>query len=375
MTKDLQGITMLDFGGVGPVARGARVLSDLGVRWLQIVPPASAGRHEPPWHVYGALRGIEQVELDLKQPQARDAALRLAAQVDIVIESFRPGVARRLGIDYDAIRAKNERVIYCALTGYGQGGPYARWAGHDLNYQAVAGGLAAAVLDQNGVPALPSLTFADSAGGGWLAVIRILAALQARGRSGRGQFIDASAAEGMLHLNALAIDEYLITGAGEGTAGGMVNGGYAGYGNYRCADGRFVSVGAIEPKFFKVLCDTLGLPQLVARQSDSAAQEDNRRRIAQAFSGKPRDEWTAIFKDLDACVAPVLSIADVVADPHWAANGMFTEYTHPQHGRMRQLRPFGPPGTQRGAPPVPGQGRQLLKDFGFSAEEIKALLG
>jgi len=375
MTKDLQGITMLDFGGVGPVARGARVLSDLGARWLQVVPPASAGRHEPPWHTYGALRGIEQVELDLKQPPARDAALRIAAQVDIVIESFRPGVAKRLGIDYDAVHTRNERVIYCALTGYGQSGPYARWAGHDLNYQAVAGGLAAARLDQRGVPALPTLTFADSAGGGWMAVVRILSALHARARTGRGQFIDASAAEGMLHLNALAIDEYLATGSGEGTGGGMVNGGYAGYGNYGCADGRFVSVGAIEPKFFKVLCETLGLPELAARQMDPAAQEDIRDRFTQAFATKSRDTWMAAFKTVDACVAPVLSIAEVTADPHWRANGMITEYTHPEHGEVRQLRPFGPPGTERGAPPKKGQGPVLLKEFGFSEAEIKTLLG
>jgi alpha-methylacyl-CoA racemase len=373
MTKDLEGVTLLDFGGVGPVARGVRVLSDLGVRWIQVAAPASAARHAPPWHSYGALRGAEQVELDLKDPAGRDAALKIASQVDVVMESFRPGVAKRLGIDYDAVKAKNSRVIYCALTGYGQSGPYAGWAGHDLNYQAVAGGLSAAGRDKDGAPALPGLTLADSAGGGWLAVIRILAALHARGNSGKGQFIDASATEGVMHLNSLALDEYLATGVGEGNAGGMTNGAFAGYAIYRCADGKFISTGAIEPKFFKTLVETLGLPQLAARQMDPAMQDEHRRQIAAAFAKKPRDEWMKQFAKLDACVAPVLSIPEIANDPHVAANGMIVEYQHPEQGKQRQVRPFGPPGTQRGDPPRKGQGREVLKGFGFSDAEIAAL--
>jgi alpha-methylacyl-CoA racemase len=371
--RDLEGVTLLDFGGVGPVARGVRVLSDLGVRWIQIAAPASAARHAPPWHSYGALRGAEQVELDLKDPASRDAALRIAAKVDIVLESFRPGVAKRLGIDYSAIKAKNPRLIYCALTGYGQTGPYAGWAGHDLNYQAVAGALFAQGRDKDGVPALPALTLADSAGGGWLAVIRILAALHSRASTNQGQFIDASAIEGVLHLNSMTIDEYLVTGKEEGTGGGMVNGGFAGYAVYKCADGKFITCGAIEPKFFRTLVETLGLPQLAARQLDPAAQDEMRRQIAAAFAKKSRDEWTKIFAKLDACIAPVLTPAEIVSDPHWVANNAVVEYQHPTEGRQRQVKPFGPPGTERGAPPKKGQGKALLKEFGLSEAEIAAL--
>ena len=373
MSKDLEGVTLLDFGGVGPVARGVRVLSDLGVRWIQVVAPASAARHEPPWHSYGALRGAEQVELDLKQPAGRDAALRIASRVDIVMESFRPGVAKRLGIDYGAIKAKNPRVIYCALTGYGQIGPYAGWAGHDLNYQAVAGSLTAQGRDKDGIPALPALTLADSAGGGWLAAIRILAALHLRAASGKGQFIDASAVEGVLHLNSMTIDEYLVTGKEERTGGGMVNGGFAGYAVYKCADGKFITCGAIEPKFFKTLVEALGLPALAARQLDPAAQDDHRKQMAAAFAKKTRDEWMKTFAKLDACVAPVLSPAEIVKDAHWVANQAVVEYQHPTQGPQKQVKPFGPPGTQRGAPPGKGQGRAVLKEFGFSEAEIAAL--
>ena len=369
MNKDLEGVTLLDFGGVGPVARCVRVLADLGTRWIQIAAPASAGRQETTWHVYGALRGAEPLELDLKQPAGRDAALKIASQVDIVMESFRPGVAARLGLGYEAVHAVNPRVIYCALTGYGQTGPYANWAGHDINYQAVSGALAAAGRDKDGAPALPGLTFADSAGGGWLAAMRILAALHARGKSGRGQFIDASAAEGMLQLNALALDELLATGLSAGMQGGLVNGGFAGYGIYRCADGGFVAVGAIEPKFFKTLCETLGLKQLAALQFNAAAQDGNRRAIAAAFLTKTRDEWMAIFSKLDACVSPVLSNAEVIGDAHWTANDTFVEYEHPQQGRTRQLRPIGPPGTERGQPPLRDAAsmKKLLVEFGCSS--------
>lgn len=377
MTRDLDGITLLDLGGVGPVARCVRVLADLGMRWIQVAAPASAGRLEVAWHTYGAQRGMEKVELDLKDPNGRDAMLRLAAKVDVVVESFRPGVAKRLGIDYDAVRAKNPRAIYCALTGYGQTGPYARWAGHDLNYQAVSGGLAAAGRDKDGIPAIPSMTFADSAAGGWNAAIRILAALNARHRTGAGQFIDVSAAEGMLHLNSLALDEYFATGTAEGVKGGMTNGGFAGYGIYRCADGGFISVGAIEAKFFRILCDTLGLPQLAARQFDEDAQDEHRRAIAAAFATKTRDEWAKIFAPLDACVSPVLGTAEVADDSHWQAQGMFVEYEHPEHGRTRQLRPFGAPGATRGPVPSkdPAAQAKLLKEFGFSDAEIAALTG
>lgn len=375
MTKDLDGITLLDLGGVGPVARCVRVLADLGMRWIQIAAPASAGRLEVAWHSYGAQRGMERVELDLKDPKGREAMLRLSSKVDVVVESFRPGVAKRLGIDYDAVRARNPRVIYCALTGYGQSGPYARWAGHDINYQAVSGGLATAGRDKDGVPAIPAMTFADSAGGGWNAAIRILAALNARHRSGEGQFLDVSAAEGMLHLNSLALDEGLATGGAEGMKGGITNGGFAGYGVYRCAEGGFMSVGAIEAKFFRILCETLGLPQLAARQFDEAVQDEHRRLIAAAFATKTRDEWTKIFAPLDACVSPVLGTEEVAGDPHWKSQGMFVEYEHPEHGRQRQLRPFGAPGGTRGPAPSkdPVAARNLLKEFGFSDVEIAAL--
>ena len=372
---DLAGITVLDLGGIGPAARCVRVLSDLGARWVQIAPPASAGRMSVPWHAYGAQRGMERIELDLKQASGRDLFMRLAGQSDVIVECFRPGVAGRLGIGYDAVEAVNPRIVYCSATGYGQTGPYAQWAGHDLNYQAVAGALAANGLDRNGVPALPGLTLADSAGGGWLAAIRVLSALHARHATGRGQFIDASAAEGTLQLMGMLVDDYLANGVAVSHDQGMLNGGYACYGLYKTADGGSLAVAAIEPKFFKTMCDCMGLGGLAARQGDIAAQPALRAELARTFATRSRDEWMKLFGDQDVCVTPVLSIEEVAHDRHWQATGAFVDYEHPQQGKTRQLRPIGPPDARRGAPPDKGfdATRAALQAFGLTDQDISDL--
>jgi alpha-methylacyl-CoA racemase len=372
---DLAGVTVLDLGGIGPAARCVRVLSDLGARWVQIAPPASAGRMSVPWHVYGAQRGMERIELDLKQASGRDLFMRLAEKSDVVVECFRPGVAGRLGIGYETVSAVNPHIVYCSATGYGQSGPYAQWAGHDLNYQAVAGALAASGLDRNGVPALPGLTLADSAGGGWLAAIRVLSALNARHATGRGQFIDASAAEGTLQLMGMLVDDYLANGVTVTHDEGLLNGGYACYGLYKTADGGSLAVAAIEPKFFKTLCECMGLAPLAARQMDTNAQPSLRAELARVFLTRARDDWMNSFEGKDVCVTPVLSIEEVARNPHWQSIGVFVDYEHPQHGRTRQLRPIGPPGAKRGPPPDngPHSSTAALQGFGLSDDEIGAL--
>jgi alpha-methylacyl-CoA racemase len=370
----LYGLTLLDLGGIGPAGRCVRVLADLGTRWIQVVAPAVAGRLTVPWHTYGAMRGVERLPIDLKHPQGRDVLLHIAAASDIVVEGFRPGVADRLGIGFDAMSKLNPQLIYCAATGYGQSGPYSGRAGHDLNYQAVSGALATARADAHGKPALPAMTFADSAAGGWAAAIRILAALQERTRTRRGQFIDASAAEGMLHLNAAAIDEYLATGEPPGPDRGLLTGGYACYDVYRTRDGGFLSVAAIEPKFFRALCVTLGREDLVNDQNDPKAQNRLRDALAAAFATRSREEWMKALGALDVCVAPVLSIEELPQDEHWRNTGVFIEYKHPDHGRQRQVRALDAR-RERGEAPMgaPVAPDNTLRDFGYSQSEIDAL--
>lgn len=289
---DLGGITVLELSGLGAASRCARVLADLGAQWIRVVPPEHVVRIDPPWHSYGAYRGVRQLRLDLKAPNGPAPQLRVAARADVVIESFRPGVADRLGIGYDSVRAANDRIIYCALTGYGQGGPYAAVAGHDLNYAAVTGALSLAERRSDGGPFVPGLTMADSAGGGWQAAIRILAALVARRKTGSGQYLDVSASEGMLQLMALAIDEYLATSVSPPPGGSLLTGGYARYNTYEAADGRWLVVAAIEPRFFANLCRALGIPNVASRQFGDDAQPELRKALASAFApGSAPNGW------------------------------------------------------------------------------------
>jgi alpha-methylacyl-CoA racemase len=366
---DLAGLVVIDLGGMGPAARCVRLLADLGARWIRIAAPGSAGRHDMPWHVYGAMRGAEEIALDLKAPAGREVLLRLAERADVVVECFRPGVADRLGIGYRAVQARNPRIVYCAATGFGQSGPYAALAAHDLNYQALSGALDGTQRRADGAPAVPAITAADSAGGGWLAALRILAALQARSRTGQGQFLDIAAAEGMLHLNALALDEALAGGA----PGDLLTGFYACYEIYPAADGGHLAVAAIEPRFFATLCACLGLPALAAAQYDRARQDEVKAALRVAFATRSRDAWMQALAGKDVCVSPVLSLAEVAQDPHWQAAGMFRRYRHPLHGDVVQLAAVG--GGERGPVPARDGASQeaLLRSFGFTDAEIAAL--
>ncbi len=192
----LEGVTVLDLASVGPAARASRILADYGARVVKIAPTSRKGALQirPPFHSYGAGRGMQRIRVDLKAADGREAFLRLAERADVVLESYRPGVADRLGIGYEQVRARNPAVVYCATSGYGQDGPASSWAGHDINYLAVAGFLACSEPRMDGGPPIPGATVADSAGGGMHAVIAILAALVRRASSGEGAYLDVSAA-------------------------------------------------------------------------------------------------------------------------------------------------------------------------------------
>lgn len=370
MTTDLAGITVIDLAGAGPSARCVRVLADLGARWIRLEPPSASGRATLEWHAYGAMRGAERITFDLKRAGAAAVFLRMAEQADIVVEGFRPGVAKRLGIDYEPVSAANPGIVYCSTTGYGQTGPMASRAGHDLNYQSISGGLALSGRDAEGKPAMPGMTLADSAGGGWHAALRIVAALVARQTSGRGQYLDVSAAEGVLHLLSLDIDRALVTGKSAPT---VVNGGFACYSIYATADGGAMAVGAVETKFFANLCEGLGIENGPARQYDAAAQPGLRADIAAAFRSRTRDEWTGVFENVDACVTPVLTIDELAAQQHWREREVFADYSHPEHGTVTQLAAFG--GGTRGAAPVSGGAsfRDLMTSLKFTQDEIDAM--
>jgi alpha-methylacyl-CoA racemase len=376
----LDGVTVLDFSTVGPAARCARILADYGARVVKIgAPPRQAGvQIEPAWWSYGASRGMLRARIDLKAPEGRDAFLALAARADVVLESFRPGVVERLGIGFRAVAERNPRIVYCSTSGYGQTGPYAQWAGHDLNYLALAGYLDCSGRRADGGPALPGATVADAAAGGMHAALAILAALLRRGRTGAGEHLDVSVADGALSLMALHADAHLATGIEPGPGSDVLTGRYACYDVYRCADGRWLAVGAIEPHFFANLCRALGLAEWIPHQLDDARQQELRAALAAAFATRPRDAWAAELGPGDCCVAPVLSVAEATRDPGFAARGAWAEAEHPVHGRVRQVGAvlagqLPPDGPARARDAAETDTEALLREAGLAPAVVEAL--
>jgi alpha-methylacyl-CoA racemase len=378
-TGPLSSITVLDLSTVGPAARCTRILADYGARVMKVgpVPSADAAPIEPPFFAYSGHRAMGRVLLDLKDDDGREAFLALAAAADVVVESFRPGVVDRLGIGYDAVAVRNPGVVYCSTSGYGQAGPHAQWAGHDIDYLAVGGFLAMSGRGRDGAPPLPGATIADAAAGGMHAALAIAAALIARAGTGRGAYLDVSVAEGVLWLMSLAIDEQLALGGDISPGHDVLSGRYACYGIYRTSDGKWLAVGAIEAKFFANLCDALGCPELCEAQYVDGAQPAIRASLAAAFETRPRDEWVELLSGADTCVAPVLDVAEVTSHPQFAARGVVTAAQHPSEGSLRQLAPLlaGMARVLEGETvelpdPARTETEHLLKEAGVDGETI-----
>jgi len=335
----LDGVTVLDFSTVGPASRCSRILGDYGATIIKVgAPPRKGGvQIQPPFFSYSAGRGTKRVLIDLKAPEGKDAFLRLATSADVIIESFRPGVVARLGIGYDDVRALNPRIVYCSTSGYGQTGPYAKWAGHDINYLGLGGYLACSGRRADGGPPLPGATVADSAAGGMHAAMAILAALHGRHTTSEGAYLDVAVADGVLSLMSLHIDEHLATGAEPGPGTNILTGRYACYDTYQAGDDKWLAVGAIEPAFFANLCTALGLEALIPHQLDDARQTEIRTAFQQAFRTRDRDAWIAELASRDTCVTPAYAVSELVSDPHLTARHAFVQAEHPREGAFRQL--------------------------------------
>ena len=293
----LSGLIVLDLASVGPAARCTRLLADYGATVVKVgaVPGRGAQPIRPPFYAYSGARYFDHVAIDLKDAEGRDAFLALVRTADVVVESFRPGVVDRLGIGFADLVAVNPGIILCSTTGYGQSGPRAAWAGHDINYLAVGGFLATSERRGDGGPPVPGATVADAAGGGLQAAMAIMAAVIGRGRSGVGVHLDVSIADGVLWLTSLAVDEYLATGGPVGPGRSMVTGRYACYDTYQAADGGWLAVGAIEPKFYANLCRLLGCEHWADHQLDDESQDKIRADFRAAFATRGRDEWVAVL--------------------------------------------------------------------------------
>jgi alpha-methylacyl-CoA racemase len=379
LAPHLDGVRVLDFSTVGPGARCARILADYGAELVKVGAPLRSGvQREPPFHSYGANRGMKRIRIDLKASAGREAFLRLAEGADVVLESFRPGVMRRLGVGFEDVRERNPRIVFCSTSGYGQSGPYAQWAGHDLNYLALGGYLDCSSPRADGGPPLPGATMADIAAGGMQAAIAILAALLRAQRSGEGEYLDVSVADGVLFTTSLWIDQYLATGERPGPGHDVLTGRYAWYDCYRTRDGKWLAVGAIEAPFLANLCKALGLERWIAHQEEDAVQDAMRADFRRVFATRDRDDWVRELAPANTCVAPVYSVPELAQDPHFAERKVFCEATHPAHGRFRQVGPvFAGGDRERAAHEALAYGHSdaeaLLGGAGFTAQEIASL--
>ncbi len=337
----LEGIRLLDLTSVGPGARATRLLADYGADVVKVgpVPRRSAASTTPPPYAYSGHRNMRRTLFDLKDTSGRAAFLALASGADVVIESFRPGVVDRLGVGYNTVRAVNERIVYCSISGFGQDGPRRLWAGHDLNYLAVSGYLHCSGRRADGVPALPGATVADIAAGGMQAAMAVMAALMRRERTGVGEYLDVSVADGALAMMSLYADEHLATGVEPGPGHYILTGRYACYDVYGCADGRYLTVAAIEPAFWANLCRALDLDRYIGSQTDDDRQDEIRSALTARFATADRDYWVQRLGPADCCVSPVNSVAESVHDEQYLARDVVIEAEHSQAGRLRQLGP------------------------------------
>ncbi len=368
----LHGVRVIELASLAPAPFGCMVLADLGADVLRIDRPGRAGRQSlPATDPLG--RSRRSIRLDLQNPAGVDILLRLAAGADVLVEGFRPGVAERLGFGPDVCAERNPRLVYARMTGWGQDGPLAHTAGHDIDYIAVSGSLEP--IGRAGERPVPPLNLVgDFGGGGMLLAVGVLAALLERERSGAGQVIDAAMVDGSALLTAFL---YGLRAAGawqdeRGT--NVLDGGAPFYDTYATADGLYLAVGALEPKFYAELLQRLGLDGAgLPDQYDRSGWRTLRKRLSEIFAGRTQAEWVEIFDGSDACVAPVVSPQDAPAHPHNAARGTFIDLggvvqpaPAPRFGRT----PCDPPS----APVRPGtHTNEVLAELGLTPGEITNL--
>lgn len=379
----LEGIRVLDLTRLAPGPFCTMLLGDLGADVIVVEEPPGVGRRfdavsNERTQAFNALgRNKRSVGLNLKEPRAQEAFLRLARGADVVVEGFRPGVAKRLGVDYGTVRSVNPGIIYCSLSGYGQTGPYAGLVGHDINYISIGGALG--MIGWPGQPpAIPMNIIADFAGGGLYAAFAIVAAIIAKGKTGRGQYIDMAMSDGVTSLVTFIANQYFSGGHVPRPGEDFLNGAVPSYHVYETADGRWLSIGCLEPWFWQELCEALGCPEFIPHQNNRERFAEIFQFFRRKFREKTRDEWFAELRQRDICVAPVYSLDEVFTDPHVQSRGMVVELSHPEFGPVRQVG-IAPkfsetPGAVRRLAPKRGEHTvEVLREAGYAKAEIEEM--
>lgn len=374
MSGPLAGLKVVELAAIGPVPFAGMMLSDMGARVTRVdrIPAPGGG---PSFYSTFDHRGRESIALDLKKPAAVETTLRLIEQADVLLEGFRPGVTEKLGLGPDVCLARNPALVYSRMTGWGQTGPLSRAAGHDLNYIALTGALHA--MGSPDRPPTPPLNLVgDYGGGAMMLLVGVLAALVERQRSGKGQVIDAAMTDGAAMLMSIFYAMRAQGSWSDPRASNQLDGGAHYYSVYECADGQFVSIGSLEPQFYRLLLQKCGLEDDPAfrAQLDARQWPQLRERLAAVFRQRTRDEWCALMEGTDVCFAPVLSMSEAPQHPHNRARGTFIEVD----GKM-QVAPSPrfsrtPSEVARAVPKEGADSISVLASAGFDDAEIRRLI-
>jgi alpha-methylacyl-CoA racemase len=383
MAGPLQGLKILDFTTLLPGPYATMMLADMGAEVLRVVsgtrldlttllPPFIGNENISAIQAYLG-RGKKSLTLNLKDPRAVTIVHQLLDEYDLVIEQFRPGVMAKFGLDYPALKERHPGLIYCSLTGYGQTGPMADRAGHDINYLARSGLMAYSGRKETG-PVITGMQIADIAAGSNNSVIGILAAVIHRQRTGEGQYIDVAMTDGVMAFNAMVGAAYLAEGRELEREGHLLNGGSL-YDFYETSDGRHLSFGGLEPQFFAAFCRAIDRPDLIPGTVVTTDLPQIKNEVREILKTKTREEWGEIFRNYDACVEPVLSLAEAFSDPQAQERRMVVELPLPGGGSVKQLaHPIiyseTDPEYRHIGVPAGTHTNEVLKKLGYSDQEV-----
>ena len=393
MTLPLNGVKVVDLSRMAPGPFCTMVLADLGADVLKVEEFALSGRRA---EVKGAISGAHwlnrseeenafdpmarnkrSIGLNLKNDDAREVLYRLVKDADVFVEEFRPGVVKRLGVDYETIGGINPGIVYLSVTGYGQTGPYRSMVGHDINYTSTAGAQGA-IGTSNGDHAIPWNLLADFAGGGLTAAVAVLAALVEKRATGRGRYVDVAMTDGVMYLMATMFEDYFKTGRVPTLGQSPLAGGNPRYSIYRTKDDKFISIASLEPWFYHALCQAMGLEEIADQYEFGMDDQRVKAQLAQAFLTRTRDQWFDVLSEVDTCVGRVYAIDEVASDPQVQAREMVVEMQHPTLGAVRQVGvPFkfaGDSLAPRSFGPQIGQNtEEVLESIGYAASQIATL--